>query len=136
MLSHLKDFVCKKGRTPVTITKQNKLQVATAICSYKVTVHVNQFTEGIAAFLLIRIVVDQNKNNIYVCCVAHVIYRLFLCVLFCTIIFIIFTSLCKNFLKLTCVLAEAFRCHGHHSQCLTVLVELAAMFRFHEPEVK
>ena len=39
-------------------------------------------------------------------------------VLFCTIICIIFTSLCKNFLKLTCVLAEAFRCHGHHSQYL------------------
>ena len=50
-------------------------------------------------------------------------------VLFCTIICIIFTSLCKNFLNLTCVLAEAFRCHGHHSQCLTVKVELAAMFR-------
>ena len=37
---------------------------------------------------------------------------------------IIFTSLCKNFVKLTWVLAEAFRCHGHHFQCLTVLVEL------------
>ena len=40
-------------------------------------------------------------------------------VLFCTIICIIFTSLCKNFVKLTWVLAEAFRCHGHHFQCLT-----------------
>ena len=42
-------------------------------------------------------------------------------VLFCTIICIIFTSLCKNLVKLTWVLAEAFRCHGHHFQCLTVL---------------
>ena len=42
-------------------------------------------------------------------------------VLFCTIMCIIFTSLCKNFVKLTWVLAEAFRCHGHHFQCLTVL---------------
>ena len=31
----------------------------------------------------------------------------------CTIICIIFTSLCKNLVKLTWVLAEAFRCHGH-----------------------
>ena len=51
-------------------------------------------------------------------------------VLFCTIICIIFTSLCKNLVKLTWVLAEAFRCHVHHFQCLTVLVELAAMFQF------
>ena len=38
------------------------------------------------------------------------------------LICIIFTSLCKNLVKLTWVLAEAFRCHGHHFQCLTVLV--------------
>ena len=31
-----------------------------------------------------------------------------------------FHLICKNFLKLTCVLAEPFRCHVHHSQCLTV----------------
>ena len=31
-------------------------------------------------------------------------------VLFCTVICIIFTSLCKNLVKLTWVLAEAFRC--------------------------
>ena len=51
-------------------------------------------------------------------------------VLFCTIICIIFTSLCKKLVKLTWVLADAFRCHGHHFQCLTVLMELSAMFRF------
>ena len=45
-------------------------------------------------------------------------------VLFCIIICIIFTSLFKNIVKLTWVLAEAFRCHGHHFQSLTVLVEL------------
>ena len=42
----------------------------------------------------------------------------------CTIIRIIFTSLCKNLVKLTRVLAEAFRCHVHHFQCLAGLVEL------------
>ena len=42
-------------------------------------------------------------------------------VLFCTIICIIFTSLCKKLVKLTWVLAEAFRCHVHHFQCLNYL---------------
>ena len=36
-----------------------------------------------------------------------------------------FTSLCKNLFKLLEFLAEAFRCHVHHFQCLTVPVELA-----------
>ena len=48
-------------------------------------------------------------------------FKILKAVLFCTIMCIIFTSLCKNFVKLTWVLAEAFRCHGHHFQCLTVL---------------
>ena len=38
-----------------------------------------------------------------------------------------FTSLCKNLLNLLEFLAEAFRCHVHHFQCLTVPVELAAI---------
>ena len=42
-----------------------------------------------------------------------------LCFYWNTIIDIIFTSLCKNLVKLTWVLAEAFQCHGHHFQCLT-----------------
>ena len=37
-----------------------------------------------------------------------------------------FTSLCKNLFNLLEFLAEAFRCHLHHFQCLTVPVELAA----------
>ena len=41
-----------------------------------------------------------------------------------------FTLLCKNLLNLLDFLAEAFRCHVHHFQFLTVPVELAAMFRF------
>ena len=32
-----------------------------------------------------------------------------------------FTSLCKNLFNLLEFLAEAFRCHVHHFQCLTVL---------------
>ena len=50
----------------------------------------------------------------------------------CTIICCInrFTSLSKNLFNLLEILAEAFRCHEHHIQCLTVPVELAAMFRF------
>ena len=39
-----------------------------------------------------------------------------------------FTSLCKNLFNLLEFLAQAFRCHVHHFQCLTVPVELAAMF--------
>ena len=35
-----------------------------------------------------------------------------------------FTSLCKNLFNLLEFLAEAFRCHVHHFQCLTALVEL------------
>ena len=35
-----------------------------------------------------------------------------------------FTSLCKILLNLLEFLAEAFRCHVHHFQCLTVPVEL------------
>ena len=42
----------------------------------------------------------------------------------------IFTSLFKNLSNLLEFLAEDFRCHVHHFQCLTVPVELAAMFRF------
>ena len=45
-------------------------------------------------------------------------------VLFCTIICIIFTSLCKNFVKLTWVLAEAFRCHGHHFQSEVKIIHI------------
>ena len=43
----------------------------------------------------------------------------------CTIICCInrFTSLCNNLLNLLELLAEAFRCHVHHFQCLTVPVE-------------
>ena len=41
-----------------------------------------------------------------------------------------FTSLCKNLFNLLEFLPEVFRCHVHHFQCLTVPVELAAMFRF------
>ena len=33
-----------------------------------------------------------------------------------------FTSLCKNLFNLLEFLAEAFRCHVHHFQCLTVPV--------------
>ena len=33
----------------------------------------------------------------------------------------------RNLLNLLEFLAEAFRCHVHHFQCLTVLVELASM---------
>ena len=36
-----------------------------------------------------------------------------------------FTSLCKNLFNLLEILAEAFLCHVHHFQCLTVPVELA-----------
>ena len=50
----------------------------------------------------------------------------------CTIICCInrITSLCKNLFNLLEFLAEAFRWHVHHFQCLTVPVELDAMFRF------
>ena len=50
----------------------------------------------------------------------------------CTIICCInrFTSLCKNLFNLLEFLAEAFRCHVHHFQCLTVSVDLAVMFLF------
>ena len=34
-----------------------------------------------------------------------------------------FTSLCKNLFNLLEFLAEAFRCHVHHFQCLTVPVD-------------
>ena len=37
-----------------------------------------------------------------------------------------FTSLCKNLFNLLEFLAEAFRCHVHHFQCLRVPVELAS----------
>ena len=42
------------------------------------------------------------------------------CAIICCIIW--FTSLCKNFLNLLEFLAEAFRCHMHHFQCMTVTV--------------
>ena len=44
----------------------------------------------------------------------------------CTIISCIniFTSLCKNLLNLLEFLAEVFRCHLHHFQCLTVPVKV------------
>ena len=40
------------------------------------------------------------------------------------------TSLCNNLFNLLEFLAETFRCHVHHFQCLTVPVELAVMFWF------
>ena len=49
----------------------------------------------------------------------------------CTIIscFNWFTSLCKNLFNLLEFLAEAFQCHCHHFQCLTVLVELQLLLK-------
>ena len=46
-----------------------------------------------------------------------------------------FTSLCNNLLNLLEFLAEAFRCHVHHFQCLAVQVTifsflLAVVFNF------
>jgi hypothetical protein len=46
------------------------------------------------------------------------------------------TLLCKIFFNLLEFLAEAFRCHVHNFQCLTVPVELAAMFRFRKASAK
>jgi hypothetical protein len=39
-------------------------------------------------------------------------------------------TLQDTLLNLLEFLAEAFRCHVHHFQCLTVRAELPAMFRF------
>ena len=84
------------------------------------------FDTVVQCFLMIsRPSVSSNSN-------MHISLKSILVLLFCppwscTIICIIFTPLCNNFLKLTCVSAVAFRCHVHHSQCLTVLVELAVI---------
>ena len=50
------------------------------------------------------------------------VFMLFCPSWYCTIIccIIIFTSLCKNLFNLLEFLAEDFRCHVHHFQCLTV----------------
>ena len=94
-------------------------------------------------FLIFLVILSNILGSIHEGVVCHCLLLIKHCsfVLFCTIICIIFTSLCKNLVKLTRVLAEAFRCHGHHFQCLAVLVELAAktlvsLTRFLQSEVK
>ena len=56
-------------------------------------------------------------------------------VLFCTIICSIFTSLCKNFVKLNWVLAEAFRFHVHWHRKASAKTQVS-LTKFLQSEVK